>query len=173
VLPFGYGLHYTTFKLSWCTAPKKTYSISSLVGSSPSGYGHSTSTKNDASPWTDLSLWVGNSGRVASDFVGLLFIKTTAGPKPLPNKWLAAYSRIHGLKPGAAEELQLKLNLGALARANSAGDLVIYPGDYQILIDYDSKIVFNFKLTGQATTIDKLVPQQSSYNYTVPVHPQP
>ncbi|KAK3670638.1 hypothetical protein LTR78_009473 [Recurvomyces mirabilis] len=180
VLPFGYGLHYTDFEVTWCTPPKSSYSIGSLVGASPPpyhGYGGSSTNatkSNDASPWTTISAWIGNAGDLSSDYVGLVFLKTAnAGPAPYPNKWLASYARLHGLASGAAEELHFTLNLNALARANSDGDLVIYPGDYEMLIDYDSRLTFNFTLTGQATTIDSLVKQQASYNYTVPVQPQP
>jgi len=216
VLPFGYGLHYTKFEVTWCTSPKKSYDIGQLVGGAsapsppgppgppgppppppgppglpagpggpgpapparrgppaPPGYGPAPAKKNDASSWTTISAWIGNSGRLSSDYVGLVFIKTkNAGPAPYPNKWLASYARLHDLHAGAAAELKFDLNLNALARANADGDLVIYPGDYELMIDYDAKLKFDFKLTGQPAIIDTLVRQQASYNYTVPVHPQ-
>ena len=83
-----------------------------------------------------------------------------------------AYARLHGLAAGATQELQLSINLGALARANADGDLVIYPGDYQMMFDYDSCLTYNFTLTGEATVLTPLARQQASYTYTVPVHPQ-
>jgi beta-D-xylosidase 4 len=171
VLPFGYGLHYTTFGFSWGNVPQATYKISSLV-SSPGYYGGSPS-KNDASPWTTVTVNVKNTGKRSSDYVGLLFVSTkNAGPAPYPNKWLGAYARLHGVAAGASQQVQLNLNLGALARANKNGDLVLYPGEYELLFDYDSCLTFKFKLTGKATVIDPLARQQASYNYTVPVHPQ-
>ncbi|KAK4890323.1 hypothetical protein LTR27_010966 [Elasticomyces elasticus] len=173
VLPFGYGLHYTTFSYEWCTLPKDSYDIGSLVGStSPGSYGGSPSV-NDASPWVTVAVNIGNTGSVSSDYVGLVFAATdNAGPAPYPNKWLVSYARLHGLAAGASEELQLSINLGALARANADGDLVIYPGDYQLLLDYDSCLTFNFTLTGESTVLTPLARQQASYNFTVPVHPQ-
>ncbi|KAK0271129.1 hypothetical protein LTR35_013690 [Friedmanniomyces endolithicus] len=176
VLPFGYGLHYTSFSYQWCSYPKDSYAINSLIGggSAPSYYGNSSSVSvNDASPWITVSVYVGNLGSRSSDYVGLVFLTTeNAGPAPYPNKWLVAYARLHGLAAGATQELQLSINLGALARANSDGDLVIYPGDYQMLFDYDSCLTYNFTLTGEATVLTPLARQQASYTYTVPVHPQ-
>ncbi|KAK5704338.1 hypothetical protein LTR97_003356 [Elasticomyces elasticus] len=173
VLPFGYGLHYTTFSYEWCTLPKDSYDIGTLVGStSPGSYGGSPSV-NDASPWVTVAVNIGNTGKVNSDYVGLVFAATdNAGPAPYPNKWLVSYARLHGLAAGASEELQLSINLGALARANADGDLVIYPGDYQLLLDYDSCLTFNFTLTGESRVLTPLARQQASYNFTVPVHPQ-
>ncbi|KAK3113806.1 hypothetical protein LTR53_008544 [Teratosphaeriaceae sp. CCFEE 6253] len=172
VLPFGYGLHYTTFDYTWCTTPKTSYDIASLVGSGPSSYGSSASI-NDASPWTTIAVNVANCGKRSSDYVALVFITTdNAGPAPYPNKWLSSYARVHGLAPGATEEVQLDINLQALTRANADGDLVIYPGDYQLLFDYDSSLTFNFTLTGESTVLTPLARQQASYNFTVPVHPQ-
>ncbi|SMR48369.1 unnamed protein product [Zymoseptoria tritici ST99CH_1A5] len=170
VLPFGYGLHYTTFEFDWAKAPQASYDIASLLDS-PAGY-TTPPKKNDASPWTELSIKVHNSGSLGSDYVGLVFLRTpNAGPAPYPNKWLASYARLHGLSAGASAELSFSLSLGALARGDEHGDLIIYPGDYEVQIDYDAALTFNFTLTGQATLLDGLVRQKASYNYTVPVHP--
>jgi beta-D-xylosidase 4 len=171
VLPFGYGLHYTKFSFSFRQTPRRRIDIGSLVPQKRN-YGGQTSV-NDASPWTTVTVRVHNTGKRVSDYVSLLFIKTkNAGPAPYPNKSLVSYARLHDLQPGAWEDVQLRLNLGALARADKNGDLVIYPGDYELLFDYDSKITAKFTLTGKSVVINPLVRQQASYNYTVPVHPQ-
>ncbi len=163
MLPFGYGLHYTTFNdFQWTAIPKKSYTISSIAGKS----------QNDASAFTTIQASVKNTGRQTSDYVGLLFIATkNAGPAPFPNKSLASYYRAHDIAPGTSTTLSLDVNLGALARANTQGDLVLYPGDYEFMLDIDSKLTFKFSLTGKAKVIDKLPRQAPSYNYTVPVHP--
>ncbi|KAK7699495.1 hypothetical protein SLS64_011633 [Diaporthe eres] len=169
VLPFGYGLHYTTFSYSWGTKPNTSYAISSLI---PAGSGGSIPSVNDASPWTTVSVNVHNTGKLASDYVALLFLKTpNAGPSPYPNKWLVSYARAHGLAAGESQEVPLSLNLGALARANADGDLVLYPGDYEMMLDYDSRLTFNLTLTGSPTILDPLARQQPQ-SITVPVHPQ-
>ena len=174
VLPFGYGLHYTTFGYAWGATPAKHISIDSLVKPHGAhGYGSPAAKINDATPWLTVSAKVTNTGKYTSDYVALLFLKSTnAGPAPFPNKALVSYARLHSITGGHHEEVELKLNLGALARANSDGDLVIYPGDYQLQLDYDACLTFNFKLTGHEYILDPLARQQASYNYTVPVHPQ-
>lgn len=173
VLPFGYGLHYTTFSYSWASTPQTSIAIGSLVGSPSSYYGSNASSVNDASPWTTVTVCVTNTGNRTSDYVGLLYTTSqNAGPAPYPIKTLVSYARLHGIAPGTSQDVQLKLNLGALARADANGDLVIYPGDYQLLFDYNSCLTFSFSLTGNSAVLYPLVRQQASYNYTVPVHPQ-
>lgn len=157
VLPFGYGLHYTTFGSSWAVKPNTSYAISSLISN---GSGSNATSVNDASPWTTVTVNVHNTGKVASDYVALLFLRTpNAGPSPYPNKWLVSYARVHGLAAAETQEVPLSLNLGALARTNTDGDLVLYPGDYEMMLDYDSRLTFNFTLTGSPTLLDPLARQ--------------
>jgi beta-D-xylosidase 4 len=102
-----------------------------------------------------------------------MFLSTKdAGPAPYPNKWLVSYARLHGISPGKEQVAKLDINLGALARANSDGDLILYPGRYQLQLDYDARLVFDFELTGHATLLDTLPRQQARYNFSVPVHRQ-
>jgi xylan 1,4-beta-xylosidase len=163
VLPFGYGLHYTTFSnFQWTAIPKKSYTISSIAGKG----------QNDATPFTTIKASVKNTGKRTSDYVGLLFISTkNAGPSPFPNKSLVSYTRAHDIAAGSSSTLSLDLTLGALARANKQGDLVIYPGDYTFSLDINAKLTFKMTLTGNPVTIEKLPRQAESYNYTVPVNP--
>ncbi|KAF2104135.1 glycoside hydrolase [Rhizodiscina lignyota] len=169
IFPFGYGLHYTNFAFSWASGPKKSYDIESLV----KGYG----SYNDASPWISVSVDVKNTGgkaNMASDYVGLIFISTkNAGPKPYPNKSLVGYARAKDIPVHGSQKLTIQLALGALARANEDGDLVIYPGDYELTLDTDAKLTFKFSLTGKELAVDKLPPQAPHYSFTVPVHLQP
>jgi len=153
VIPFGYGLHYTDFSLSWGSTPRPSYSIKDLVDSSSGTY-------TALSPFFDVTVQVRNTGgraNLASDYVGLLFISTTnAGPAPFPNKQLVSYSRLHSVPVGSTQELTLPLTLGSLARADSNGDFFLYPGNYQLAVDIDSNITFAFELTGTATLIESL-----------------
>ncbi|KAK5163127.1 uncharacterized protein LTR77_010911 [Saxophila tyrrhenica] len=163
VLPFGYGLHYTTWSnFQWTATPKKSYEISSLVSEGA----------NDASPFTTVKTSLENTGDMASDYVGLLFVSTAnAGPEPYPNKALVSYTRAHDIAPGSSQTLSMDVNLGALARANKQGDLVIYPGDYEFMLDIDSKLHFKTCLTGDAVVLETLPRQAASYNFTTEVHP--
>ncbi|OQO08204.1 hypothetical protein B0A48_06999 [Cryoendolithus antarcticus] len=171
VLPFGYGLHYTSFKASWSKKLQRQYNIADLVSSGHGGYGKST--KNDASQFATVTATVRNTGRIASDYVALLFLSSSnAGPTPRPKKSLVSYNRAHNIAPRGQQQVSLPLTLGSIARADVNGDLTIYPGDYQLALDFDGQASFSFSLRGRPTIIDPLPRQRTSYNYTVPVHPQ-
>jgi len=162
VLPFGHGLHYTTFQAEWGNKFEKTYNIQRL----PKG--------NDATPFTSVSVKITNTGKRVSDYVGLLFLSSSnAGPTPRPIKSLVSYGRLHDIPQGRAKELKLDLNLGALARSDEKGNLVIYPGDYTLALDNDASVSLKFTLEGKQAIIDSLPPLRDSYNYTVPVHIAP
>jgi beta-D-xylosidase 4 len=124
--------------------------------------------------WETVTASVENTGKSASDYVGMLFLSSTdAGPAPRPIKSLVSYARLHGIPVAGSQVLQLPLTLGSIARANEAGDLVIYPGDYKIALDVDETLTFNFTLRGQEAVIDSLPAPRDNYNYTVPVTVQP
>jgi beta-D-xylosidase 4 len=81
VIPFGTGLHYTNYSVSWAPggSGKKTYQISKF-------------TKTSTSP-IDLALFdsfrieVNSVGSATSDYVALLFLKSAnAGPSPHPSR---------------------------------------------------------------------------------------
>lgn len=171
VLPFGYGLHYTNFTLSWETQPRSTYSVQALVNGGKNNAGYL-----DLAPFVNVSVTVKNAGgpaNMASDYVGLLFLSSSnAGPESRPNKTLVSYARAHDIPVDGSQVLSLPVNLGSLARADENGDLTIYPGDYVLSLDTDSVLSVEFKLTGDAAIVDTIPRQAAQYNYTVPVYPQ-
>jgi len=149
VFEFGYGLHYTNFTASFPDSVScLTYSIDSLVGS------NSTAAYKDLIPFQTFSIKVTNTGTVTSDYVVLGFLSGTFGPTPYPIKSLVAYTRLHNITAGASQTGLLSLSLGSLARADDNGDVVLYPGDYSLVIDTDAKAVLNFTLTGDPTALD-------------------
>lgn len=160
VLPFGYGLHYTNFSVSWASTPANVQSIDGLVQSS--------SGPVENTPFATFKVNVKNDGgpaAMASDYSGLLFISTTdGGPAPYPIKSLAGYARLSNVGVGETQTLSITVPIRALARADENGNLVIYPGNYTMALDTDSKIKYQFRLVGSATTIDHM-PQ----NPTAPV----
>ncbi|KAG6015667.1 hypothetical protein E4U43_004976 [Claviceps pusilla] len=152
-LPFGHGLHYTNFSVSWDRVPdKKSYDIASLVSSA--------AENKDSSHFETFSIDVKNTGGragLASDYVGLLFLSSTnGGPAPYPTKQLVSYGRLRQIKVGTSQRLELAVNLGSLSRADSQGDKYIFPGDYTVAVDNDAKVNFTFKLTGQPALINSL-----------------
>lgn len=169
VLPFGYGLHYTNFEFSTKSAPKASYHIHEIVKAA-------NGTFKDTAVFTTFVASVTNVGhpiKIASDYAGLLFMKTTnAGPAPYPTKSLVSYDRLHEILVGGTQQLKLPITLASLARADESGDLVIHPGDYTLMLDIDSKLTANFSLKGEKMIIDALPRPAASYNFTVPVHIQ-
>ncbi|TKX24280.1 putative exo-1,4-beta-xylosidase bxlB [Elsinoe australis] len=97
---------------------------------------------------------VSNDGDVASDYVTLGFIAGEFGPAPCPRKSLVNYQRLFGIQPGSSQTARLNLTLASLARVDDRGNLVLYPGDYSLLIDTQPLATVNFTLTGDETTID-------------------
>jgi beta-D-xylosidase 4 len=139
---FGTGLSFTTFGVSFSGAPKTSYSIQSLVAAGRSA------AHLDLAPFDTFSVAVHNSGKVASDFVALLFVKTTAGPTPFPNKELISYVRVKGVGAGQTATARLPVTLGSIARIDDTGSAWLYPGDYSLLVDVPTATTHNFRLTG-------------------------
>jgi beta-D-xylosidase 4 len=158
VVPFGYGLHYTNFTVAWDSVPSTTTSDIPTLVKKAGGV-------KDLAPFATLTASVKNTGgpaNLASDYVSLLFLSSSdAGSVPRPNKQLVSYGRLHGVKVGSSQQLSLTVNLGALASADDNGNLYIYPGHYTLAFDIDSKLTFNFTLTGAATLLDSL-PQNAA-----------
>jgi xylan 1,4-beta-xylosidase len=179
VLPFGYGLHYTDFSASWAETPKASYDIGSLGNRAsrtqpppnellldwPS-FSSLDGTHLDLLPFVNISVNIKNIGgkaNPASDYVGLLFISTeNGGPSPYPNKELASYGRLHNIPVGSTQQLTFSLTLDNIARTDVNGNRYVYPGDYTLALDYDSKITFKFTLTGIEKLIDAFPPQLSN-----------
>lgn len=151
VLPFGFGLHYTTFEVSWAMRSPRPYNTAALVHA-----GHHEGAK-DTAPFDTFSVNVVNSGKVTSDYVALLFLTTSdAGPEPYPIKTLVGYTRAVGIQPGETRTVDIGVTLGSLARTNDEGDLVLYPGSYELQVDVDEDLcpTASFKVHGPAQTLD-------------------
>ena len=88
VQSFGYGLHYTTFKVTPAGASNSsspagtTWNIQDLLSSCSNEF-------PDTCSLPALQLSITNTGNRTSDFVALAFVKSTNGPQPYPLKTLA------------------------------------------------------------------------------------
>lgn len=147
VYEFGYGLHYTNFSAEVSPLRSESYSIQDLVSNCTEQY-------KDRCAFETVNVNVSNDGDVASDYVTLGFIAGEFGPAPCPRKSLVNYQRLFGIQPGASQTARLNLTLASLARVDDRGNLVLYPGDYSLLIDTQPLTTVNFTLTGDETTID-------------------
>ncbi|KAI0965733.1 glycoside hydrolase superfamily [Xylaria arbuscula] len=150
VFPFGYGLHYTSFNLSLPAALPATFAISDLTNNATQG------TPLDLFPLTSLPVSVTNVGNVTSDYVLLAFIKGTYGPTPYPNKSLVAFTRLHDIKPGDTATGTLDIKLGSVARSDANGALTLWPAKYELVLDIDDRVSWDFEITGTAIVLDTL-----------------
>jgi len=155
VFEFGHGLHYTTFNVTWAQRPKATFNIQNII------QGGASAEHLDLATFASFSINVQNSGRIASDYVALLFASGSYGPEPRPNKQLVSYVRIKGVAPGRRVSATLKVSLGAIARSDEQGNLWVYPGSYQITVDTPGLLTAKFELQGEAAQITQW-PQPSA-----------
>ncbi|KAK7005714.1 glycoside hydrolase family 3 protein [Favolaschia claudopus] len=142
VVEYGFGLHYTTFALSWHTQPAVLYDIGKLVANARSA------PHLDLGTFDTFGVTVRNTGHTTSDFVALLFVKTTAGPPPFPNKALIGYTRVHSVGAGSAATARISVALNQIARTDKGGNAWIYPGAYTLSLDVPEQITHRFVLIG-------------------------
>ncbi|KAK7047287.1 hypothetical protein VNI00_006518 [Paramarasmius palmivorus] len=150
VFEFGTGLHYTTFDFEWASGGD-SFDVQDLVASAnSSGVAHV-----DLGTLDTFNVTVTNSGTVTSDYVALLFSRTTAGPSPAPKKELVSYTRVKGIDPGASSVAPLKVTLGAIARTDENGNRILYPGEYELILDTgaDGQLKKTITLTGDEATL--------------------
>ncbi|CAK7216885.1 hypothetical protein SCUCBS95973_002962 [Sporothrix curviconia] len=149
VFPFGHGLHYTNFSVALGGAALSApLSIQALVA-------RCTDAVLDRCPFPDLAVNVTNTGSVASDYVALAFVRGTYGPAPYPIKTLAAYTRLANVTAGETQAAVLTWSLGDLARVDTSGNRVLYPGNYTVLLDQPALATFSFALTGTEAILDQ------------------
>jgi len=148
VIDYGFGLHYTTFALTWQTQPAAVYNIQTLVAKAKSA------AHLDIGAFDSFSVTVRNTGKTTSDFVALMFVKTTnAGPAPYPNKALVGYTRVHNVGAGAGATAKISVALNQIARTDTTGSAWLYPGAYTLIVDVPEQLTHNFVLTGTAAQL--------------------
>ncbi|MBE3041650.1 fibronectin type III-like domain-contianing protein [Candidatus Bathyarchaeota archaeon] len=101
-----------------------------------------------------IPVTVTNEGNVTSDFVVLAFLKGEYGPAPYPLKSLVAFTRVHDVAPGESVGAAMDINLGTVARSDEAGDLVLFPGEYSIVLDVDDRDAWEFSVEGEPEVLD-------------------
>ncbi|KAH8205109.1 hypothetical protein TruAng_000674 [Truncatella angustata] len=147
VQAFGTGLHYTSFNATFGSF-STTFSIQDLLAGC-----------SDAHPDTcslpTLPVQVHNTGNMTSDFVALIFVAGEVGPKPYPIKTLVTYGRLRNISAGTTAQAKLPWTIGNLARHDADGNAVIYPGDYQLLLDQPTRTTLKLSLTGTEIVLDK------------------
>ncbi|KAK2762934.1 hypothetical protein FQN53_007416 [Emmonsiellopsis sp. PD_33] len=131
VVDFGFGLHYTNFSLSVSSEVGDVFDTATLLAGAPDA------ARPALAPLMNFTVQVTNTGAVASPFTVLAFVKTAdAGPAPYPRKRLVGYGKLAEVEAeGGSGEAEIEVLLGAVARADEKGQLVLWPGTYEVVVD--------------------------------------
>lgn len=155
IYEFGHGLFYTTFSEeqanSNASPTSSTYNITAIFAASHDGYQFAEHV-----PLMTFSARATNTGNTSSDYSAMLFASTqNAGPAPYPNKWLVGIAREGPIAPGDSATVDFEVPIGILARADQNGDLVVYPGDYELALNNERSVVYQFTLSDGPVVIAK------------------
>ncbi|KAI5359147.1 putative glycoside hydrolase, family 3, glycoside hydrolase family 3 domain, immunoglobulin [Septoria linicola] len=176
VVPFGYGLHYTSFSAkAWIVAPGHLHSNGSSPVSNTSQSRNtvcseitqptfdisalntscSTDLPLDRCVLANLIVAIENSGNTTSDYSTLAFVKGEYGPAPHPNKKLVGYKRLHDIKAGETQLANIPITIGALNRWDEGARRILYPGNYSIAIDAKPELyTLEFDIIGEALVLE-------------------
>jgi beta-glucosidase len=123
LFPFGYGLSYTTFKLSnlQVSAPR-IRSTESLV----------------------VSVDVENAGQRAGDEVVQLYVRDPVASMARPVKELKGFQRVT-LRPGEKRRIEFSLSHDHLAFWNHDMKFVVEPGEFRVMVGSNSRDVIEAK----------------------------
>jgi beta-glucosidase len=127
LFPFGFGLSYTTFK------------ISNLQLSAP---------RISASGKLTVSVEVENTGRRAGDEVVQLYIRDLVATMTRPVKELKGFQRV-SLQPGEKRRVEFVLGPEHLGFWNREMRYVVEPGEFQVMVGANSVDVLEAKLEVQ------------------------
>jgi beta-glucosidase len=108
---FGFGLSYTTFKYSKCSAAKTI------------------------NPGDDLKVTVDvkNTGKVSGDEVVQLYLSNLSASVPVPIRALKGFKRIH-LNPGETKTVTFTVTPDAFSVINEQNKRVVEPGIFEISV---------------------------------------
>ncbi|KAK2029047.1 glycoside hydrolase [Colletotrichum zoysiae] len=158
VAPYGFGLHYTTFDVELearrASALIRTEEVSSLL-SDDHASGALAWQQVLTKPAVSVVITVSNTGKVASDYVALLFLRSDAGPTPRPTKTLAGYHRFRNIQPGEKSERDVEITIERLVRVDELGNRVLHPGSYELFVDLDEKSTYEFKVGGPSVVVEE------------------
>ncbi|TQN67666.1 putative exo-1,4-beta-xylosidase bxlB [Colletotrichum shisoi] len=169
-VPFGSGLHYTTFDVkleavqgSVLTRTEEASSSSSPPLDDVDASGVPAWQRALGKPALTVAVKVTNTGGVPSDYVALLFLRSDAGLAPRPRKTLAGYFRFRDIRPGERAEREMAVTVERLVRVDESGNRVLHPGSYEVFVDVDEKSTVAFQVGGPPVVVEEF-PQPRDRN---------
>ena len=147
LFPFGFGLTYTAFE-----------------------YGHLRISPDevDNGGTVQVSCNVKNVGPVAGDEVVQLYVHDREAAVTRPVGELAGFCRVH-LEPGETRTVSFSLKTGQLAFHNAEMELVVEPGDIDVMVgasSEDIRLMGEFQITGRVLRIDGARPLTSEARHS-------
>jgi beta-glucosidase-like glycosyl hydrolase len=140
VYPFGYGLSYTSFSVSWGVSPARTVSsgpILEFLEAYPTMQGAvaPTSASGRAATLTSFSVTVRNTGEVGGDYVALAYVvPPEAGVNGEPLKYLIGFERVF-LEAGASASVFFPVTVRDLTRIDEGGARVASIGEHMLVVE--------------------------------------
>eukprot|EP00929_Paragymnodinium_shiwhaense_P108365 TRINITY_DN74684_c0_g1_i1.p1 TRINITY_DN74684_c0_g1~~TRINITY_DN74684_c0_g1_i1.p1 ORF type:complete len:799 (-),score=165.79 TRINITY_DN74684_c0_g1_i1:519-2915(-) len=143
ILPFGYGLSYTSFKYALAAAPKQRISVTPLrqvleatkAANFTFPKTEEVTKAEKAASWqteTQYAVKVTNTGKMDADDVVLGFLTPpNAGKDGMPLKFLFDFERVH-VKSGETVTVLLNPSLMDFARASKDGQFAPLVGEYKV-----------------------------------------
>lgn len=135
VVPFGFGLSYTTFAYKLAAAPAEAASLAAvramLADTKAAGRTFpSSKLLRDAAPVVSYSINVTNTGKVDADDVVLGFLTPPgAGEDGVPLQSLFGFERVH-VKAGETVVVNLYPSLTDFTVVDKTGERRVHPGRY-------------------------------------------
>jgi len=148
---FGSGLSYSQFEIAMADAPRDV-AIDHVADAADAADGHT-----DAAA-VSYAIRLTNRGPFVGGQRVLVFArpKGSAAPKGSPRQRLCAYRAVAPLAVGASVDLNIALTFSSLASANSVGERVVLPGEYEIVIsDGASQLSTRLFLSGSPKVVEK------------------
>jgi len=135
---FGYGLSYTTFEIKWISHEPKQYILQT--------------TDNLQVTYT---VQITNTGKVLGDEVVFAYIQPNNNTQPLI-KQLFGFQRVQ-LDIGKSTTISFTLNKDIFKIGNEDGDLLISPGEYNIIFTngVEETLMTKISLQGPELVVEK------------------
>lgn len=149
VVPFGFGLSYTSFTYTLAHLPKSV-SLAALRELLDTESGHfprasrlqSVMSKNSWQEQTQYAVKVTNTGdKDADDTVLGFLIPPDAGKDGIPLKILFGFQRVH-VKAGATETVWLYPNMLDFTTVAREGHFKLHPGEYRVHFGLPESVPF-------------------------------
>nr|XP_036589922.1 glycoside hydrolase family 3 protein [Colletotrichum truncatum]KAF6801927.1 glycoside hydrolase family 3 protein [Colletotrichum truncatum] len=156
-VPYGFGLHYTTFDIDIAIKGPQKISTTEQVAATKdtAALGTPVWQQNLEQPVIEITVSAENTGNVTSDYVALVFMRSDVGPEPRPRKTLVGYTRLRGIEPGKVKSHDIVITVERLVRVDEDGNRIFYPGVYELFLDIDDEKSFKFALEGSPEVIEE------------------